>query len=155
MAMMRADGIAPNVQTYGAAALAHGASGAWEASLQLLREMDTEGTAPTDVLLCNVLNACAMGGAWRPALMLVRGMHKRYGIQPDAACVNAGIKACAHGNQWKAALGLLQKLGDEATPRSHLSTLVALANSARWREALQVRYLPVHHGPPLTLDPLI
>ena len=65
----------------GAAALAHSASGSWKHALLLLRDMDADDTAPTTIVLCNVLNACAVGGAWEPALALLRGMKKRCGIE--------------------------------------------------------------------------
>ena len=138
LAAMRAEGVRPNAHTYGAAALAHGASGAWESALQLLSDMDRDRVVPTGVVLCNVLNACAVGGAYKPALAVLRGMRARYDIEPDAACVNAAIKACARGGEWRSAVELLESLGVHATERSYLSTLSALANCARWREALDM-----------------
>lgn len=129
---MKEDGIEPNSWCLSTAAMAYGATGAWQHALQLVQDMERQRVPISDIVLCNVLNACAVGGAWRPALSLVKGMQQRYGVPPDAACVNAAIKACARANppQPMLALELLAGLGlpgpgspTGATERSFSTTL--------------------------------
>ena len=139
LAAMHDDGVKPNEFVYGTAAMAYGASGSWEHALELIAQMDAQGdVTPSPKLMCNVLNACAVGGARQSALALVKGMEQRYGVVPDVACVNAAIKACARGSppQPMLALELLASLGTRSTQRSFSTTLSALANGGKWQEAL-------------------
>lgn len=136
MRLMKSDGVQPNAFTYGALAQAYTATGSWREALRLLREMEKRGVGANELVLTNVLNACAQGGAWKPALAIARTMRTRYGISPDAASLNAAIKACARAEQPQAALEILEGMGGIANERSYGAALSAVARAGMWQQAL-------------------
>lgn len=52
-------------------ALACAKAGLWEKALDLLKEMEEEGIAPTGVIYSVTITACGNGGQWQKALDLL------------------------------------------------------------------------------------
>ncbi|CAM9754448.1 unnamed protein product [Scytosiphon promiscuus] len=89
---------------------------AWEAAVELLRKMASEGVAADSSCYARAMLACKRAGRWQAALDLLREM-KATGLTPDGACYDTVISALSlsdDAGQWKVARELLREQASTA-----------------------------------------
>ena len=82
---MRADGLSPDIITYGAACAACAAVGDADRALNLIGEMQNQkggGIRPNLIILTSAMNALGRQGRWQESLRLLDVMRDE-GLTPD------------------------------------------------------------------------
>ena len=95
--------------SYTEAIVAHGRLKQSDKALNVFREMQDLGLAPSLVAYTATIAACGSQSHWPIALSLFSDMQAD-GVTPDAYAINAAINACERGGQWEEAELLLQEM---------------------------------------------
>eukprot|EP00434_Breviolum_minutum_P017742 symbB.v1.2.015659.t1/scaffold1177.1/size133674/2 len=113
----------------------------WQDVCGLLENMEEMHITPTVFSCSAAISACAKGGQWQQAIVLLFEAMARVKIQPNTISYNTTISACEKGGEWQQALVLF-----EAMSMAAISTDVITYNAAisacglgsQWTKALSL-----------------
>ncbi|CAJ1418534.1 unnamed protein product, partial [Effrenium voratum] len=103
----------------------------WEAVLEMIRDLRTQGVLPDEIFLSASITACARASRWQKALAL-------QALAPHSgAAGNAAMAACQRSRQWQAVLGIFESMEQQGAERNIISFTTAV-KSAPWTAAMAI-----------------
>ena len=82
----------------------------WQDVCGLLENMEEMNITPTVFSSSAAISACAKGGQWQQAIVLLFEAMARVKIQPNTISYNTTISACEKGGEWQQALVLFEAM---------------------------------------------